>query len=196
MKNLLIFSVISFLIFSCQEQSKPLNAEPAARTVPQHSIEQFYKSSEVFGGAFTTDDSKLLVTSNESGIFNAHEIDIGSGQKTALTSSTKESVYAAGYVPGTHNFIYSSDKGGNEMSHLYLKKDSLVKDLTPGEKEKANFGGWSRDGKVLYYSSNKRDSRFFDQYKMDTATWNPVMLYKTTKVLTYQLCLIMNVTWF
>ena len=58
------------------------------------------------------------------------------------------------------------------------KTDSTVKDLTPGEKEKASFWGWSRDNKFLYYSSNKRDPRFFDLYKMDTATWTPILVYK------------------
>ena len=112
------------------------------------------------------------------GIFNAYEIDIATGQKNALHQFNKRICFASSYVPGTHNFIYSSDKGGNEISHLYLKRDSAIKDLTPGEKEKANFGGWSRDGKILYYSSNKRNPQFFDQYKMDTATWTPLMIYK------------------
>ncbi|MGZ8525270.1 MAG: S9 family peptidase, partial [Chitinophagaceae bacterium] len=83
------------------------------------------------------------------------------------------------YVPGTPNFIYNSDKGGNENDHLFLQKtDGTVKDLTPGEKEKANFWGWSRDNKFLYYTSNKRDPRFFDLYKMDTATWTPKLIYQ------------------
>jgi dipeptidyl aminopeptidase/acylaminoacyl peptidase len=178
MKNGLVLLLVAYLFFACQEQNKAIDEEPPARDVELYTIEQFYKSSEVFGGTFTTDDTKLLVTTNETGIFNAHEIDIASGQKRALTNSIKESIFAASYVTGTHNIIYSSDKGGNEISHLYLKKDTLVKDLTPGATEKANFGSWSRDGKSMYYTSNKRDSRFFDYYKMDTATWTPVMMYK------------------
>ena len=119
------------------------------------------------------------MSSNESGIYNAYEIDIASGQKKALTNSTKESVFANDYVPGSNSFIYSADKGGDENDHLYLQRpDGSVKDLTPGEKEKANFWGWSRDNKFLYYGSNKRDPRFFDLYKMDTTTWTPIMVYK------------------
>ena len=181
MKYLHLFSIVSLLAFGCQEQPKSLQDEPPARTVAQYSIEQFYKSSKVFGGAFTTDDSKLLITSNESGIMNAYEIDLPSGKKTALTNSMNDAVFAASYVPGSHSIIYRSDKGGNEVSHLYLKKDSVVKDLTPGKNEKAEFGGWSRDGKLMYYSSNKRDPRYFDQYKMDTTTWAAVMIYRNDK---------------
>ena len=173
-----LYSLAIILFFSCQEQQTSSDAEAPARQVAQYTIEQFYKSSDVYGGAISSDDSKLLVTSNESGIFNAYEIDITSGQKSARTNSTKDAVFASSYVPGTHNFIYSSDKGGNEISHLYLKAGDVDKDLTPGQNEKANFGGWSRDGKTLYYSSNKRNPQFFDQYKMDTDTWSPKMIYK------------------
>ncbi len=175
MKRLLI-ALPAILLFSCASNDKK---EEAPRDVKQYSIEQFYKSTQVGGGSISSDDSKLLVSSNESGIYNAYEIDIASGQKKALTNSSKESVFANDYVPGTANFIYNSDKGGNENDHLFLQRtDSTVKDLTPGEKEKASFWGWSRDNKFLYYTSNKRDPRFFDLYKMDTATWTPILVYK------------------
>ncbi|HKZ68180.1 MAG TPA: alpha/beta fold hydrolase [Chitinophagaceae bacterium] len=172
----LLSALPAILLFSCASDDKK---EETPRDVKQYSIEQFYKSTQVGGGSISSDDTKLLVSSNESGIYNAYEIDIASGQKKALTNSTKESFFANDYVPGTANFIYNADKGGNENDHLFLQKtDSTVKDLTPGEKEKANFWGWSRDNKFLYYTSNKRDPRFFDLYKMDTATWTPKLIYQ------------------
>lgn len=172
----LLFALPAVFLFSCASNDK--NEQPP-RDVKQYTIDQFYKSTQVNGGAVSSDDSKLLVNSNESGIYNAYEIDIASGQKKALTNSTKESIFANDYVPGTTHFIYSADKGGDENDHLFLQKtDGTVKDLTPGEKEKANFWGWSRDNKFLYYTSNKRDPHFFDLYKMDTSTWTPILVYK------------------
>ena len=163
-------------LFSCANSD---TKEQAPREVKQYTIEQFYKSTQVGGGAISSDDTKLLVSSNESGIYNAYEIDIASGQKKALTNSTKESMFANDYVPGSANFIYNADKGGNENDHLFLQKaDGTVKELTTGEKEKASFWGWSRDNKFLYYTSNKRDPRFFDLYKMDTSAWTPIIVYK------------------
>jgi len=173
MKNIVI--ILSVILFSCNNVEK----KEKIADVRQYSIEQFYKSTQVGGGSFSSDDSKLLVSSNESGIYNSYEIDIASGQKKALTHSTQESIFANDYVPGTMNVIYNSDKGGNENDHLFLlRTDGSVKDLTPGEKEKATFIGWSRNNKFLYYTSNKRDPRFFDLYKMDTTAWVPVMMYK------------------
>ncbi len=180
MKRIFPFILLVLLIAACNNADT--KTEPVAREVKQYTIEQFYKSTNAFGGSFSSDENKLLITSNESGIYNTYEIDIASGQKKALTTSTKESIFGNSYVPGTLNIIYSSDKGGNENDHLFLlKTDGSVKDLTYGEKEKANFYGWSRDNKSLFYSSNKRDPRFFDLYKMDTATWTARMIYKNDK---------------
>jgi Tol biopolymer transport system component len=148
----------------------------------QYSIEQFYKNINYTQGSFSTDDKKLLTSSDESGIYNAYEIDVNSGEKKSLTNSTTESIFAADYVPGTDNFIYSSDSGGNENYHLFLRKtNGDVKDLTPGTKITNSFFGWSRDGKSMYFTSNKRDARYFDFYKMDTGTWSPTLLYKNEK---------------
>jgi dipeptidyl aminopeptidase/acylaminoacyl peptidase len=175
---------ISFLVWlsACNNNNTAGENEEAPKEVKQYTIEQFYKSSEVFGGDISSDDKKMLVTSNENGIYNVYEIDIASGQKQAITKSDKESMFANSYVPGTTNIIYNSDKGGNEISHLYLRTTSGdVKDLTPGKEEKTQFWGWSRDDKFLYYQSNKRDARFFDLYKMDTAKWTSQMIYKNDK---------------
>jgi dipeptidyl aminopeptidase/acylaminoacyl peptidase len=180
MKRNLLIILFGIMLANCNNAET--KTEPAAQEVKQYSIEQFYKSSNAGGGSFSSDESKLLISSNESGIYNAYEIDIASGQKKALTNSTKESIFANDYVPGTFNIIYGADKGGNENDHLYLlKTDGSVKDLTPGEKEKANFYGWSRNNKSFYYSSNKRDPRFFDLYKMDTGSWKSGMIYKNDK---------------
>lgn len=172
----LLFALPVLVTLSCNTSE---SASDSPREVRQYSIEQFYKSTQVGGGSLSSDDTKLLVSSNESGIYNGYEIDIATGEKKALTTSTQESIFADAYVPGTRHIIYSSDKGGNENDHLFLQKtDGTVKDLTPGAKEKASFAGWSRDDKFMYYMSNKRDPRFFDMYKMDTTTWTPIMVYK------------------
>ncbi|HET6767760.1 MAG TPA: alpha/beta fold hydrolase [Chitinophagaceae bacterium] len=171
MKKLLpVLSII--VLYSCS------NEKSESRQIKQYTIEQFYKSTEAFGGSFNYDDSKLLFTSNESGIFNCWETDLASRKTAARTTSTKESIFSNGYVPGTNHILYSADKGGNENSHIYLLKDTTATDLTPGATEKANVFGWSRDQKYLYYTSNLRDARFMDLYKMDTAGWTSSLVYK------------------
>ena len=148
----------------------------------EYSIEQFYENTRVSGGSFSPDESKILISSDESGIFNLYEIDISDGSKTAVTNSENESLFAVDYVPGSGDILYSADKGGNEINHLYLlKSDGTSKELTPGENEKAEFGGWNNTDSTLYYLSNKRDAQFFDVYTMEIGSWEPKMLYKNDK---------------
>jgi dipeptidyl aminopeptidase/acylaminoacyl peptidase len=151
----------------------------AQQFVKQYSIEQFFKTTNFGGGDFNQQENKILIHDNSTGIFNVYELDLATKTKKPLTQSTKESYFQIGYVPGTDNFLYSADKGGNENSHIYLQtSDGSVKDLTPGEKEKASFAGWNKDKTAFYYLSNVRDPKFFDGYKMSVTDWKPQLLYK------------------
>jgi len=170
----LIFLAVVLLLASCNQ--------PSTKQPQQYTIEQFYKNTRYSGGIFSNDETKLLVSSDLSGIFNIYEINISDGAKTQVTFSDNESFFAIGYVPGTGQILYSADKGGNELSHIYLMVDDTTTiDLTPGENEKANFGGWSEDKKSMYYISNKRNPSFFDLYKMPIDTWKAEMIYQNNE---------------
>ncbi len=148
----------------------------------QYSVEQFYKNIKVTSGTISTDDLRILFSSDESGIYNGYEIDLSSGAQKPLTNSATESIFISDYVPGSGNIIYTSDSGGNENYHLFLRNiNGSTKDLTPGSKITNSFWGWNRDGSAMYFTSNKRDARYFDFYKMDTATWQPQLFYKNEK---------------
>jgi len=165
------FALITLFLFiaSCTQTYTPT----------KYSIEQFYQNNRIGGGAFSDDETKLLVNSDESGIFNVYEIDIASGEKTQKTFSEKESLFAIDYLSGTNQILYSADKGGDELNHIYLmNEDGTATDLTPGENEKARFAGWSKDKKSMYFTSNKRNPQFFDFYKMNIETWESEMLYQ------------------
>lgn len=173
--NVLLLTV--FLVLSCNTEKKQ-----EAREIEQYTIEQFYGNSRISGGSFSSDESRLLVSSDESGIFNLYEINIEDGTKKQVTHSEKESFFAIDYVPGTGQILYSADKGGNEINHIYLlEEDGTTKDLTPGEEAKSSFAGWSEDKKSMYYLSNKRDPRYFDMYKMNMADKTVEMLYENTE---------------
>ena len=165
---------VIILTFSCTRKD-----ETVKKDVKQYSIQQFYKSENVSGGVFNSDETRILVNNNRSGIYNIYEIRLGDTAMTPVTHSGKESFFINDYVPGTNNFIYSSDKGGNENNHLYLvRAGDSARDLTPGVKEKTGFNGWNKAKTALYYNSNKRDPKYFDLYKMDTATWKGELIYR------------------
>ena len=169
--NKVIIIAFSLLFIGCQQ-----NVDPNLKV---YGIEDFFDNVSTSGGYFSTDEEKIIFSSNQSGIFNVYEANIQTGKINQLTASNKESFFVRAYVPNSNDFIYSADNEGNEINHLFLKKeDDTVIDLTPNENEKSMFYKWSNDNQFLYYFSNKRDSRYFDLYKMKIGQWNPEIIYK------------------
>jgi Tol biopolymer transport system component len=166
-------------------QPAPEPAAPAAapaRTVRQYTIEQFLDTVSLGGASFSPDKSKILVSSDESGIFNAYAVSIQDGRRTPLTQSTTDSVFAYGYFPNDERFLYSSDQGGNENTHVYVRElDGSVRDLTPGDKLKANFLDWARDKKSFFLSTNERDARFFDIFEVAVDGYQRKLIYQDDK---------------
>jgi dipeptidyl aminopeptidase/acylaminoacyl peptidase len=145
----------------------------------QYTIEQFMATTRLGGASFSADEKSILFHSNKTGIFNVYSIPVAGGEAKQLTNSTKESTFAVSWLPADARFLYRYDKGGNENEHLYLRElDGKERDLTPGEKTKAQFHGWSEDRKSFFFGTNSRDPKFFDIFEMSIADLKPVLLYK------------------
>ncbi len=150
----------------------------------KYTIEQFYKNTNIGGGSFSPDESKLLVSSNETGIYNVYEIELATGNRKALTNSTEESYFARSYLPKDDRFIFTYDEGGNEQTQIHLSSgESSSRNLTPGDSIRNSFWGWSRDEESMFYSSNRRDPRFMDIYELAISQFdeeNPIgeMIYQ------------------
>lgn len=155
----------------------------------QYTIEQFYKTIRYNGGSFSFDEKNLLIGSNQTGIYNVFEISVNGGEAQGLTNSTTESIFPISYFPTDSRILYTSDQGGNEIDHIYLKNEKgEVTDLTPDEGAISSFLDWSKDKKSFFYTSNKRDKRFFDMYEMDISKFQSKMIYQNDSG--YQLSII------
>jgi dipeptidyl aminopeptidase/acylaminoacyl peptidase len=147
--------------------------------VKQYTIEQFMATTRLGGASFSADEKSILFHSNKTGIFNVYSMPVAGGDAKQLTNSTKESTFAVSYFPADARFLYRYDKGGNENEHLYLRElDGKERDLTPGDKTKANFYGWSQDRKSFFFGTNARDPKFFDIFEMSIADLKPTLIYK------------------
>ncbi len=157
----LFLALFTLLLLGCA------SSEPTVQAPPQYSIEQFYENVSLGGGSFSPNEDKLLISSNESGIYNLYEIDIASGEKKALTNSTQESYFAESYFPNDDRFVFSFDEGGDENYTIQMMTaGGEAKELTPGDSVSNQFWGWSRDEQSMFYASNRRDARFFDLYEL------------------------------
>jgi dipeptidyl aminopeptidase/acylaminoacyl peptidase len=130
------------------------------------------------GASFSPDEKKVLLSSNRSGVFNLYTVPVEGGEPTQLTRSS-DSTFAVSYFPHDERILFTRDQGGNELNHLYLlQPDGTEKDLTPGEKFKANFAGWSPDGAMFYATTNERDARFFDVYRYDARSYERTRFFQ------------------
>jgi dipeptidyl aminopeptidase/acylaminoacyl peptidase len=148
----------------------------------QYTVEDFYKNSAFRGASWAPDRQKLLVSSNKSGIWNAYTVSTAGGEPQPLTQSTTNSIFAISYFPADERVLYSSDQGGNELTHIYVRHpNGAIQDLTPGTKLKANFEGWSGDDRSFFVSTNERDPRYFDLYEISTDSLKRTPFYQNTE---------------
>jgi len=168
-------------VFSASALPALRGAEPekVQRPSKQYTIEQFMATTRVSGASFSPDEKEILFSSNQTGIFNVYRVPVGGGSAVAVTSSTTDTTLAVSFFPRDRRVLYTRDQGGNELNHLYLLDgESKERDLTPGEKLKAQFGGWSRRRDVFWVRTNERDQRFFDLYRHDAVKLERKLFYR------------------
>lgn len=177
MKKLLVLLSIVSITFGCKNNEK--KSIDLVKTLKQYSIEQMLDNESVFGGSFSSDKSKLLVTSNRSGIYNMYTVSTLDGTFTPISASDSSSIQATSYFPKDDRILFNMDNNGDELDHLFVKNlDGSIKELTPDKGSRTSFYGWSRDHKSFFYVSNKRDKRFMDLYEMEIENFTFKMIYE------------------
>jgi dipeptidyl aminopeptidase/acylaminoacyl peptidase len=173
-----IIVLAAFALPALGQGVKKSGAKPLFK---QYTIEQFLETTAIGGSSFSPDEKAILFSSNKTGIYNVYSLPVTGGEPNQITRSTTESTFGIGYFPNDSRILYTHDQGGNENNHIYvLSAEGKERDLTPGNKLKAQFLGWTHDGKAFYISTNERDARFFDIYKLDAVSFDRKLLYQDT----------------
>ena len=175
MKKIMVIVLVS-LLWACKEEKK----EPSvAETMQTYTIAQMMDNEAIGGGSFSPDNSKLLISSNRSGIYNMYTIPASGGEMLPVTESDSSSVFSISYFPKDERMLFRMDNNGDEIYHIYLREtDGSHKDLTPDEGARSLFYNWATDDASFFYASNKRDNRFMDLYEMDLESMSPSMVYQ------------------
>src|SRR5262245_5365073 len=97
-------------------------AAAADRLPRQYTIEQVMATTWVGGASFSPDETKLLSSSDESGIRNVYVVPVGGGAAVPLTQSTTDSTIAVSFFPNDERILFTRDRGGNELNHLYVRE--------------------------------------------------------------------------
>lgn len=168
-------------------------SEPAQEAAPgvsaalsQYDAATFFETTSYImassgANVFSPDGADILMTSDESGVYNVYSVPVAGGGATRLTDSETSATFALGWFPGDRRLLFTSDVGGNELNHVYARATSgEVTDLTPGENVKAAFESWTADGSGLWLITNERDPQSFDLYLYATADYSRQLVYENT----------------
>ncbi len=195
---LLTGSLLTLLVSGCKPSEQDASsatekvAEVAKQAVPtqekqvsvpfkEYSAEDFFKTTTVFGSSINHDATAVLVTSDQTGVFNAYKYPLDGSPTTQLTDSKTDAIYGVSWFPKDERILYTSDQGGNELNHLFVREiDGTTKDLTPGENLKASFYGWLEDDSGFFVATNERDPKAFDLYRYSIKDYQREMVYKNT----------------
>lgn len=151
-----------------------------------YTARQFFESTSFGVGSpaghnFSPDGKYVLVNSDSTGVFNAYLMPIAGGDPLPLTTSTANATFGASFFPRDGRLLFTADEGGDELTHLYVRaEDGSVRDLTPGDKLKAMFGGWKAAGDTFYVASNERDEEAFDIYAYDADDYSRRLVFENT----------------
>lgn len=182
MRSSLLCAVLCPLLLAACDRSTgtgTVEQAVAGANVPRYSIEQFMDTERVSGAGFSADGSTVVYSSNRTGVFNIYAQPVDGGDAEALTDSTGDALFSLGYFPNDSRLLYSSDSGGDELNHIFVREtDGRIRDLTPGEGLKASFHGFSEDSGKLWISTNERDPRYFDLYEYDAESYERELVYR------------------
>ena len=180
----------SLCLAACGEQmtespaGSPQSADP--ESVPRYSARSFYETTSYDlvpseGRAFSSDGRSLLISSDQSGVYNAWALPLVGTPPRPLTRSGDDAVFAVSWFPDDDRILYTADNGGDELNHVFVREaDGRVGDLTPGDELKASFFKWSADGASFFILSTERDQQNFDLYRYAAADYERELLYENT----------------
>ncbi|HEX3481838.1 MAG TPA: S9 family peptidase [Kofleriaceae bacterium] len=163
----------------------PSTTPPATEAARPSSVKQYdaatlFKNVGVVPAGFSHDGSRALVSMDSSGVYNLYAIATAGGEPQRLTTST-ESQFAVSYFPADDRLLYSQDTGGNELDHLYVLDGQTARDITPGDKTKAMFLRFSRDGAWFWVTTNERDPKVFDLYRHSVKDYQRERVFTNTQ---------------
>lgn len=170
MRHLSLPLLLALLLSGCD--SKPPQVQ-----LPRYDAKTFYDTQSVSGSSLSYDGQSVLVSSDQSGIFNVYAIAVAGGDPQPLTQASGDSTFAVRWFPKDERFLFTRDSGGNEIYHLFVSDDVGEHDLVPDPKARAQFLAFKEDGSAFYVLTNERDPKLMDLYRYDASSYQRQRLF-------------------
>jgi len=139
---------------------------------PPYPIEAYLNIRQAYDADWLADGENLVFRTNVTGTSQIWTISADGGYPRQLTFFEDSINYVIASPTDPDLLLFSKSHGGNERDQLFLTdpQGARIEKITGPDDAIFYFGAWSRDGKQIAYSSNSRNSSFFDVYVMDLTT--------------------------
>ncbi|MGZ9100997.1 MAG: S9 family peptidase, partial [Brevundimonas sp.] len=137
-------------------------AIPAALAAETRPYMEFRTAG--FGG-WNAADRSMLISTRFGNTAQIHRVATPMGAREQLSFEVEP--VSGRWSPAGDVLVVSKDRGGDEFFQLYTLAEGRLTLLTDGGRSRNGFGAWSHDGRLIGYSSTRRNGRDSDLYVMD-----------------------------
>ncbi len=149
-----------------------------------YPFSQYLNIKSASAPALSPDARQVAFLTNITGTRQIWLVDAKGGWPNQITfyQNTINNIH---WSPDGKMILFEMDKDGNEKYQLYLisPDGSKTAQLTDNPNVIHSFGGWSKDGSQIAYSSNERNEAYFDIYIMDIRTKKSQIVYQKDALL-------------
>lgn len=144
-----------------------------------YPFSQYLNIKSASAPALSPDGGQVAFLTNITGTRQIWVVDGKGGWPNQITfyQNTIGNIF---WSPDGKWILFEMDKDGNERYQLYLISPDGSKTVQLTEKPEVihAFGGWSKDGQTMAFSSNERNEAYFDIYTMDLNSKEKKMVYQ------------------